>query len=153
MKAYSNTSGLAPGKSFIFFSANPSPLLKSTSRTQPCEGHTHGTLLYPLPLPLMLAVTPPPNNKPTSNRLQGANKKAICWGVLPLNPDHLNTQPEKLSTYLAPTDPARLMRARDLDSFSAGCYGVAAVGKGGSSSSPPLHTDAALAAEVCLTGC
>eukprot|EP00903_Cladosiphon_okamuranus_P008594 g8243.t1 len=84
--------------------------------------------------------------------VQGGNKKTICWGALPLDPDHLNTQPEQLSTYLAPTDPVRLIRARDLDSSSTGCYGAGA-GKGGSASSLPLRTDAALAAEVCLTRC
>lgn len=108
-----------------------------------------------------------PNLKPNHLRAQGGSRKFICWGALPLDPDHLNTQPEQLSTYGAPTDPVRLMRAlgrdRDLDDSppSAGCYGIA-VGMGGSSSSsssssslppPPLRTDAALAAEVCLTRC
>eukprot|EP00752_Nemacystus_decipiens_P004997 g4543.t3 len=80
----------------------------------------------------------------------GSNNKAICWGALPLDPDHLNTQPEQLTTYLAPTDPVRLMKARDREldpAQSAGCYGVVAGVGGSSSSSLPLRTDVALSAE------
>ncbi|CAN0006552.1 unnamed protein product, partial [Ectocarpus sp. 6 AP-2014] len=70
--------------------------------------------------------------------IQGGSKKAICWGALPLDPDHLNTQPEKLSTYLAPVDPARLMAV----AFGSG-------GRGGGFW--PLRADAALTADVSLT--
>ena len=142
--------------------------------TECAHYYAAGLLLCPTPSPLtqpLLPPTPPPtrlnkiNHHCHRRRAQGGGgKKVICWGALPLDPDHLNTQPEQLSTYLAPTDPVRLIRARDSEhgssSQSVGCYGVAAaVGKGASSSSPssssslPLRTDAALAAEVCLTRC
>lgn len=77
---------------------------------------------------------------------QGGSRKAICWGALPLDPDHLNTQPEQLSTYLAPTDPTRLSSRN----VASGCYGgVSGIStKGGSW---PLRTDATLAADVFLT--
>ncbi|CAM9491761.1 unnamed protein product [Scytosiphon promiscuus] len=78
--------------------------------------------------------------------LQGGNKKAICWGALPLDPDHLNTQPEQLSTYLAPTDPTRLSTR----AIGSGCYGVAG-GINVKGGSLPLRTDATLAADVFLT--
>ncbi|CAM9893951.1 unnamed protein product [Ectocarpus fasciculatus] len=72
--------------------------------------------------------------------IQGGSKKPICWGALPLDPDHLNTQPEKLSTYLAPVDPARLMAV----AFGGGGGG------GGRGGLWPLRADAALTADVSL---
>lgn len=96
-------------------------------------------------------------SKRTPRATQGGNEKTICWGALPLDPDHLNTQPEQLSTYLAPSDPARLMRARAAVEASPGCYGTVSGGGGGGagsgSSSSLIRTDASLGAEVCLTRC
>lgn len=76
----------------------------------------------------------------------GEKNNVLCWGALPLDHDLLDTKPERMSTFLPPTDPAKLSKTRR----SSGCLGLATGGSKRDSDAPPA-ADASLSGDVILT--